>query len=161
MTSEAPTVLISDDEPLVVNAIARLARRAGLTLISDTTSERVIELALERRPDLIVLDVNQKVDGRDILARLKQDPRTRDIKVVMLSAQEDQYLRHQCFELGAEDYVVKPFDPVFISRLARMCMKEPTGESVTEPAPPSTVSWTPAPLSSPVTDARRDSAAGG
>ena len=45
MSQAVPTVLISDDEPLVVSALARLARRAGLSFISDTTSDHVLELA--------------------------------------------------------------------------------------------------------------------
>lgn len=115
-----PTVLISDDEPLFVSALARQARWAGMSFIADTTSERVHELARSQRPDVIILDVNQRIDGRDLLAKLKKDPETRDIKVIMLSGHEDQFLRHTCLELGAEDYDVKPFDPCFIAKVARM-----------------------------------------
>lgn len=148
-----PTILIADDEPLVVSALARLARSAGLSFISDTTSERVMDLARDSQPDLIILDVNQPIDGRDLLAQLKKDPATRDIKVLMLSAHEDQYLRHQCFELGAEDYVVKPFDPVFVTRLARLCGVQPkpapavsTLVPAAVPAPARTIALGPAPV---------------
>ncbi|AGC48188.1 response regulator [Myxococcus stipitatus DSM 14675] len=115
-----PVVLISDDEPLVVSALAREAKRSGLTCISDTTSERVLELARMHRPAVIILDINQHQDGRDLLAQLKQDPATRDCKVIILSGVEDQFTRHVCFELGADDYEVKPFDPTFMTRVARL-----------------------------------------
>jgi two-component system, OmpR family, response regulator AdeR len=116
----APVVLIADDEPLIVSALAREARRSGLTSVADTTSQHVMDLARQHRPAVIILDLHQKQDGRDLLAQLKQDPETRDCKVVILSGVEDQYTRHVCFELGADAYEVKPFDPTFMLRVARM-----------------------------------------
>ena len=98
--SEKPTILIADDEPGVVAALAREARRAGLSYITDTTSKLVLELAAKHQPAVIILDLKQHVDGRDFLASLKRDPRTRNIKVLVLSAIEDQFTRHVCLELG-------------------------------------------------------------
>lgn len=118
-----PTILVSDDEPLLGNALKREARRLGIDVLVDTTSN-VVELALEVLPDLIVLDVHQRRDGRDLLAALKRNPATRDVPVIMLSANEDQFLRHTCFELGAADYEVKPFDPAFLRKMARL-MRHP------------------------------------
>ncbi|RKG66142.1 MAG: response regulator [Myxococcaceae bacterium] len=115
-----PTVLISDDEPLLVSALVREAKRSGLVCISDTTSERVLELARLHQPAVIILDLNQHQDGRDLLAQLKKDPTTRDCKVIILSGVEDQFTRHVCFELGADDYEVKPCDPTFMTRIARL-----------------------------------------
>ena len=114
-----PVVLISDDEPLLVAAISREAKRVGMQAVPDTTSD-VVELARTLQPDVIILDIHQKVDGRDLLARLKRDPQTQNLKVVILSANEDQFMRHLCLQLGAEDYEVKPFDPTFIRRIARL-----------------------------------------
>lgn len=119
MRVHKPTVLISDDEPMLVSALSREVRRAGFEPIADTTSD-VVSLARRHKPDVILLDVHQRVDGRDLLATLKKDPETRNTKVVILSAVEDQFMRHTCLELGAEDYEVKPFDPTFIRRLARL-----------------------------------------
>lgn len=116
----SPLVLIADDEPLVVSALAREACRSGLTSVADTTSEHVLELARKHRPAVIILDLHQRQDGRDLLAQLKQDPETRDCKVVILSGVEDQYTRHVCFKLGADAYEVKPFNPSFMPRVARM-----------------------------------------
>jgi CheY-like chemotaxis protein len=114
-----PVVLISDDEPLLVNALSREARRVGLQAVPDTSSD-VVNIARALQPDVIVLDIHQHVDGRDLLARLKKDPETAHLKVVILSANEDQFMRHLCLQLGAEDYEVKPFDPTFIRRIARL-----------------------------------------
>ena len=120
-----PVVLISDDEPLVVSALSRAARRVGLSFISDTTSEKVLELARTHHPAVIILDIHQHIDGRDLLARLKRDPETAASKVVILTGVEDQFTRHLCFELGAEDYEVKPFDMTFIYKVARMAGIDP------------------------------------
>jgi CheY-like chemotaxis protein len=116
----SPVVLIADDEPLVVSALAREARRSGLASVADTTSERVLELARKHRPAVIILDLHQNQDGRDLLAQLKQDPDTRECKVIILSGVEDQFTRHVCFELGADAYEVKPFDHTFMTRVARL-----------------------------------------
>jgi len=115
-----PMVLICDDEPNIVSVLGRQARRLGLSFISDTSSQQVFDLARTHRPAVIILDVVQSVDGRDILARLKKDPLTCDLKVIMLSAIEDQYMRQVCLELGADDYALKPFDLTFMSKVARM-----------------------------------------
>lgn len=120
MPHHTPTVLIADDEPLFVSSLARQVTRAGLSFISDTTSEQVLELARTRQPDLIVLDVNQHIDGRDLLSSLKKDPATRNIKVVMLTAIDDEYLRVNCLELGAHDFETKPFDLRTIQKLVRL-----------------------------------------
>jgi CheY-like chemotaxis protein len=116
----SPVVLIADDEPLLVSALVRAARRSGLTSVADTTSERVLELARQHRPAVIILDIHQNQDGRDLLAQLKQDPETRACKVIMLSGVEDQYTRHVCFKLGADAYELKPFDQTFMVRVARL-----------------------------------------
>jgi CheY-like chemotaxis protein len=92
----------------------------GLEPVVDTTSEQVEALAQSRQPAVILLDVNQKQDGRDLLALLKKSPRTRDAKVVMLSGVEDQFVRSTCIELGAEDYEVKPPGPIFMRKIARL-----------------------------------------
>lgn len=122
MSDHKLKILISDDEPLLVSALSRAARHAGFEPIGDTTSD-VVSLAREHHPDVILLDVHQHVDGRDLLSRLKQDPETRDVTVIILSGIEDQMMRRNCLELGAEDYAVKPFGPVFLNRIARIAAR--------------------------------------
>ena len=115
-----PSVLISDDDQGVIRVFERGARREGLTPIAESDATRIVDLAERTEPAVIVLDINQThLDGRDVLATLKANPRTRDIPVVMVSGIEDQQTRHDCFMLGADDYVVKPIDALFFTRLAR------------------------------------------
>ncbi|MGQ0508963.1 MAG: response regulator [Myxococcaceae bacterium] len=79
-----------------------------------------MELAKQHKPAVILLDIIQNTDGRDLLAQLKGDPETKDIKVIICSALPDQYMRQLCFELGAVDYEEKPFDPLLMRRVARL-----------------------------------------
>ncbi|MFT3713997.1 MAG: response regulator [Archangium sp.] len=127
MSPKKPVVLISDDEPMLVSALAREARRVGLEPITDTTSN-VVDVARRLRPDIILLDLRQRIDGRDLLARLKRDPETCHCKVVVLSAVEDQFMRHTCLELGADDYEVKPFDPTFLRKVFRLASTDSDSE---------------------------------
>jgi two-component system response regulator AdeR len=115
-----PRVLLSDDDRGVLRALERAAQREGLEPTCEDDPRNIVGLAREICPQVIVLDVEQRgLDGRQVLAALKADPDTRDIRVVMLSGVEDQRTRHECLILGAEDYVVKPLDPLFFSRIAR------------------------------------------
>jgi DNA-binding response OmpR family regulator len=118
-------VLISDDEPMLVSAFAREARRNGITVITDTSSDDIVGLAKSTQPDLIVLDVHQKVDGRVLLGRLKREPKTHHIPVLILSGVEDQLTRHMCLSLGAVDYDVKPWDSVFMRKVMRLVGVDP------------------------------------
>jgi DNA-binding response OmpR family regulator len=115
-----PTILVSDDEPNILSALSRMGRMMGLNVVGDTHGERIVAMARDLQPELIVLDVNQPFDGRDVLAQLKKDPATRDLPVIILSGTEDQYTRLTCLELGAFDYAVKPIDITFLTKLARV-----------------------------------------
>ncbi len=126
-TQEAPTILICDDEPLLVSALARHIERMGLKCISDTSSRLVHELARKHKPAVIVLDIHQQIDGRDLLLQLKKDPETARCKVLVLSAIEDQFTRQTCLGLGADDYDVKPFDSLFIHKIVRLAGFNPHG----------------------------------
>ncbi len=124
--NSAPRVLISDDDVLMVRSLERAARSEGFEPVSETDASHVVHLAKQVQPQVIVLDINQvNLDGRDVLAQLKKDPATRNIKVVMLTGIEDQLTRHDCLILGADDYVVKPLDPLFFVRIARKLAEQP------------------------------------
>ncbi|MCL2626714.1 MAG: response regulator [Cystobacterineae bacterium] len=129
--SPAPHILISDDDPLLVAAVMREAKKLGMSVIADTTSTQVVQMAKQYHPAVILLDIRQPVDGRDILSMLKADPETQNIRVIMLSGVEDQYTRLTCLRLGAEDYVVKPFGPTLLINIFRsICNREATCPSL-------------------------------
>jgi two-component system, OmpR family, response regulator AdeR len=118
-----PKILISDDEPMMLSALSREAKLCGLAPIAEDSADRVQELARLENPDVIILDLRQNLDGRDVLARLKRDPATADVPVVVLTGVEDQFTRLVCLELGAHDYQTKPLDPTFMTRIARLALQ--------------------------------------
>ena len=113
--NSTPTVLISDDDHLLVSSLDRYFRSQGVEVIADLTSN-VVELARAHRPMLIILDLAQCVDGRALLAQLKRDVHTRHIDVFVVTGNTDPFVRARCFQLGALDYFVKPTDDRFFFR---------------------------------------------
>jgi len=123
--ASTPTILICDDEPLVVTALARAFRRAGVDSVPVTSHEDFLAAALRCKPDLVLLDLKQRgADGRTLLARMKNDPRLKGIKVVIITGIADQRVQNLCIALGADSYEVKPFDDSFIRRVVNQARDE-------------------------------------
>ncbi|MFZ5468906.1 MAG: response regulator [Myxococcota bacterium] len=116
-----PTVLISDDDPMILGSLARQALRHGLAVIRDSDS-RAPTLA-KLLPDVILLDLFQGSDGKELLCGLKSDPDTRHIPVIVMTGLDDDTTSRECFELGAEAVVPKPFPPSFMSMVAQMAAR--------------------------------------
>ncbi len=105
-------ILVAEDDPAVARLYAAYAQSRGhLVLFAQDGAEALASAAAER-PDLILLDVAMpRLDGRDALQRLKADPATRDIPVLVITAHGgDQQLRDLMLELGAFDVLEKPID---------------------------------------------------
>jgi two-component system phosphate regulon response regulator PhoB len=104
-------ILVIDDEPDLVDLVVHHLRASGHEAISAGSGRAGLERAREQ-PDLIILDLMlPDMDGTEVLRALKADDRTRPIPVIFLSARTDEVDRVVGFELGAEDYVAKPFSP--------------------------------------------------
>lgn len=102
------TVLLIDDEAAVHDVLTRLLQREGFRVLSAMNGDDGVQIAREQRPNVITLDVMMpSFDGWAVLSRLKTDPETADIPVVMLSIIENRSLG---FALGAVDYLTKPVD---------------------------------------------------
>lgn len=79
--------------------------------------EEALAIARERVPDIIVLDIRMpKLGGDEVLRRVRREPRLRRIPVVILSAYADDRSRESCLELGADEYVTRPFSPADLVR---------------------------------------------
>jgi len=113
-----PTILISDDNAYVIKALERLIGAEGGRIIADLNS-KVVELARTHHPELIILDIIQKTDGRHLLRRLKGEVSTRDIDVFVLTGSDDPVLREVCLRFGATDFFVKPPDARFFLKLGQ------------------------------------------
>ncbi len=112
-------ILISDDEPRLLLSLAEVAKARGLAVIADGSS-LAYELAKEHHPDVVILDMNQKVRGPELLRQLKEDPATRSIPVVMVTGWCEPEDRRACAELGAEYCELKPVRADFWERLCAL-----------------------------------------
>ncbi len=115
-------VLVADDDPAVVALVSATMNNYGLPCDTALDGAQALEMTRTLRPSLLVLDINlPAVDGFEVLAKLKRDPETRDIPVVLLSARQQEADVLRGFGLGAADYVVKPFGPLeLVARVRRL-----------------------------------------
>ncbi len=108
----ADTVLVVDDEGDLVDLVAHHLRGAGFGVWVTGRGSEAVRLAVERQPDAVLLDVMlPDLQGTEVLRRLRADPATAGIPVIFLTARGEEVDRVVGFELGADDYVVKPFSP--------------------------------------------------
>src|SRR5580698_5882591 len=103
-------ILVVDDEPDMVELIDTNLTAAGFSVLMAATGQEALRLARTQQPQLILLDVMlPELDGLEICKRLRLDPATRAIPIVMLTARASEIDRVLGLELGADDYVTKPF----------------------------------------------------
>jgi phosphate regulon transcriptional regulator PhoB len=108
----AQTVLVVDDERDIVELVRHHLLQAGYRVVSASDGRQAVDVALRERPDLIVLDLMLPVlPGAEVARMLKQNEKTRGVPIVMLTARGEEVDRIVGLELGADDYVVKPFSP--------------------------------------------------
>ncbi|MDX1417173.1 MAG: response regulator, partial [Candidatus Promineifilaceae bacterium] len=112
---KTPLVLIVDDEPFNVDYLEQELEDLEYDTISAGNGQEALEQVEAHAPDMILLDIMMPVmDGFGALEHLKADKRWRDIPVVVISAMSDMDSVVRGIELGAEDYLPKPFDPVLL-----------------------------------------------
>ena len=114
-----PTVLIVEDEPAQVEGLAYNLKAEGFHVITADNGEDALILVDEYMPDLIVLDwMIPHISGIEVCRRLKTRPETRSIPIIMLSARSEEIDRVRGLEIGADDYVTKPYS--IVELLARV-----------------------------------------
>lgn len=110
MNGEKLKVLVVEDEPLISEMISKSLRLEGYLVESAATGEEGLKKVREASPDLVLLDVLlPKIDGWEVLTELREDPRSRNVPVIMLTALADEKSKVQGLRGGADDYVTKPF----------------------------------------------------
>ena len=117
VTPVKPKILVVEDQPEVLDTMLYLLKRAGCEAMGAQTGAEGLQLAQEGKFDLITLDIDlPDTSGLEICRRLKQDLHLCHIPVIFVSGRPDEGNRQGCFELGAADYIVKPFDAsVFVA----------------------------------------------
>ena len=103
------TILVVDDEPRIVDIARDYLARAGFQVTAAADGPAALEAARRAPPDLVVLDLGLPgMDGLDVARRLREDG---DVPIVILTARDEEVDRILGLELGADDYVTKPFSP--------------------------------------------------
>ena len=101
------TILVIDDEKPIIDILVYNLKKEGYNTLEATDGEMGLDMAVKLRPNLILLDVMlPKIDGLTVCKRVKQ---TYNVPVVMLSAKDEEIDKIVGLELGADDYVTKPF----------------------------------------------------
>jgi diguanylate cyclase (GGDEF)-like protein len=109
----AESVLVVDDDPDVARFVEVNLRSAGYDVAVASNGEEALEKAVELRPDLILLDVMMpKLDGFEVAQRIRRDTRTSSCSIIMLTAKALSSDKVVGLSSGADDYIIKPFDPV-------------------------------------------------
>ena len=113
------SLLVDDDDPFIARLLEIELRAAGYDVRVAADGALALEAARERRPDLVLADVMMpNMDGFELTRRLRQDPSTATVSVIMLTARGLSADKLEGFAIGADDYIVKPFDtPELLARI--------------------------------------------
>ena len=116
-------ILIVDDTKEIVQVVSQRLKSWGYEVLMATNGEEGLKMALEQLPDLILLDIMMPgMKGRDVCAHLKANPKTQRIPVIFLTALGLADHVKSGLEVGADDYIVKPFEPAELRDRIRVCL---------------------------------------
>jgi two-component system alkaline phosphatase synthesis response regulator PhoP len=119
---------VVDDEPGIVTIVRDYLDRAGFRVLTAGDGQTALRLARTERPSLIVLDLMLPgLDGLDVTRALRQDPSTSGLPLIMLTARVDESDRVAGLELGADDYITKPFSPREVVARVRAVLRRAEG----------------------------------
>jgi class 3 adenylate cyclase len=118
-------ILVVDDNEDNREMLARRLRRQGYEMLTAAGGRAALDTVARTPVDLVLLDVMMAdIDGVTVLQRIKGDPALRDIPVLMISALDELDSVVRCIQLGAEDYLGKPFDPVLLQARVGACLEK-------------------------------------
>jgi diguanylate cyclase (GGDEF)-like protein len=107
------TILVVDDDPDIARFVEVNLRSAGYDVAVAGDGEEALERAGEIRPDLVLLDVMMpRIDGFEVAQRLRKNPQTANTSIIMLTAKALSADKVTGLQSGADDYIIKPFDPI-------------------------------------------------
>jgi two-component system, OmpR family, phosphate regulon response regulator PhoB len=123
------SILIVEDDIDILKLLAYNLRTAGYEVLTCEEGFQAVTMAKHRLPDLVLLDLMIPcLDGFEVCKELKRSPETRNIPVIMLTARSEEVDRIVGLELGADDYVVKPFSPRELMLRVRAVLRRSTAE---------------------------------
>lgn len=118
-------ILFIEDEPDMVAVARPRLEHAGYKMISAPDGIQGIRAAIDEKPDLILLDILMpQMDGYETCERLKKEPQTKDIPVIIVTAVGSKGLADNCKFVGADDYIRKPYNPEELIAKIKKFVKE-------------------------------------
>lgn len=120
-------ILVVDDEIYIVHILEFSLTMEGYEVVTASDGEEALRRLEEDHPDLIVLDIMMpRMDGYEVCRRIREDEETRDLPVILLSAKGRAIDKELGLEVGADDYIVKPFSPRRLLEKIRELLERPT-----------------------------------
>ena len=120
-----PLVLVADDEPRINRLVALSLASDGFRVVTAAGGEEALQIAAEAKPDIVLLDVRMPdIDGIEVMRRLREE---RPVPVILLTASATMADRTRGLDLGADDYVAKPFHPDELAARVRAVLRRATG----------------------------------
>ena len=114
------TVLVVEDEPHIVDSLSFLMKKAGFEVFIARDGDAALRMVESRPPDLILLDIMlPRRDGFEVLKSVRSNKEWRDMRVILLTAKGRDVDRLKGMELGADDFVTKPFSTKDVVRLVK------------------------------------------
>jgi DNA-binding response OmpR family regulator len=106
-------ILIADDEAYIRELLITTLEVGNYNILTAKDGQEAVKSACDEKPDLMILDIGMpKLDGFEVCKQLKSDPETESIIIIMLTALGQEAEKAKGFEMGADDYFVKPFSPM-------------------------------------------------
>jgi CheY-like chemotaxis protein len=113
-------ILVTDDEPITRMLVKLLLEREHYDVLEATNGDQAVEIALRERPSLLLIDLNMPVmDGYQAIHYLRKTMPMSTLPIIVLTAEDGQSIERRVLELGANDYIIKPFDPgILLARVS-------------------------------------------
>lgn len=117
-------ILVADDSPTVVAMLREALEEQGFQVIAAGDGQEALEKTRQEKPGLVVLDVEMpKINGYLVCKKLKDDPKTKDIPIVMLTVKDKESDKQWGLGMGADEYLSKPFEPTKLVEIIKERLK--------------------------------------
>lgn len=120
------TILVVDDEPYMIRLLQHHIERAGYRLVKATNGREALERIAEDQPDLIIMDVMMpEINGLEVLAELRNHEQTKNLPVIIMTANAQRFTREQAEAAGVSAFLTKPFSPTQLMTEVRRHLEQP------------------------------------
>lgn len=110
--NRGPIILVVDDEPYMIRLLQHHIERAGYRMIKATNGREALDRIREDKPGLVLMDVMMpEINGLEVLAEIRNEPATRDLPVIIMTANAQRFTREEAETAGVSAFLTKPFSP--------------------------------------------------